>query len=407
MERLGYPRFATLGGDWGATVSNYIGLDFPEHLYGLYLTMVAAGPPEGSDGSELRENEKEWVAANAAFFAEESGYLQIQATRPQTLAYGADRFARRSGRVDRREAAGVERLRRRPRVGHQPGRHFGQHHPLLGDRYGQLGRPHLPRSNAGRAVGADRFAHRRAHGLCHLPQGDGAIAEGLGRAGLGRPALDGDAAGRPFRRPRGTRAAGSRCTSLLRGPPPLGSARAGRRPRGTGPRIRPGVECGHRSRADRGHQGGYRSNAAVRRHRGRGVGGSARVAPLVGLAHRGASRPVDGEDAVRRHAAAGRAPGRRGLVVHRRAQDDVVPGHPARHALREEARDPSHVGDLRGGGQRRLRPPCVREGQRGRRRVGERDLSLRRARPVRCAQHRCRDEGHACLQRLDRRVLCE
>jgi microsomal epoxide hydrolase len=88
MERLGYPRFAALGGDWGATVSNYIGLDFPEHLYGLYLTMVAAGPPEGSDGSELREEEKEWVAANAAFFAEESGYLQIQATRPQTLAYG-------------------------------------------------------------------------------------------------------------------------------------------------------------------------------------------------------------------------------------------------------------------------------------------------------------------------------
>jgi microsomal epoxide hydrolase len=88
MARLGYPRFATLGGDWGATISNYIGLDFPEHLYGMYLTMVAAGPPEGSDGSELRDTEKEWVAANAAFFAEESGYLQIQATRPQTLAYG-------------------------------------------------------------------------------------------------------------------------------------------------------------------------------------------------------------------------------------------------------------------------------------------------------------------------------
>jgi pimeloyl-ACP methyl ester carboxylesterase len=88
MGRLGYPRFGTLGGDWGATISNYIGLDFPDHLYGLYLTMVAAGPPEGSDGSELRDNEKEWVAANARFFAEESGYLQLQATRPQTLAYG-------------------------------------------------------------------------------------------------------------------------------------------------------------------------------------------------------------------------------------------------------------------------------------------------------------------------------
>ena len=88
MERLGYVCFATLGGDWGATTSNYIGLDFPHRLYGMYLTMAAAGPPEGSDGSELSEDENEWLAANAAFFAQESGYLQIQATRPQTLAYG-------------------------------------------------------------------------------------------------------------------------------------------------------------------------------------------------------------------------------------------------------------------------------------------------------------------------------
>ena len=88
MEGLGYARFGALGGDWGATISNYIGLDFAEQLFGLYLTMVAAGPPPGSDGSELRHHEKEWVAANATFFAQESGYLQIQATRPQTLAYG-------------------------------------------------------------------------------------------------------------------------------------------------------------------------------------------------------------------------------------------------------------------------------------------------------------------------------
>jgi pimeloyl-ACP methyl ester carboxylesterase len=88
MDRLGYPKFGLLGGDWGATISNFTGLDHPERLYGLYLTMVAAGPPAGSDFSEVTDPEKEWVAANAAFFAEESGYLQIQATRPQTLAYG-------------------------------------------------------------------------------------------------------------------------------------------------------------------------------------------------------------------------------------------------------------------------------------------------------------------------------
>ncbi|HUJ65708.1 MAG TPA: alpha/beta hydrolase, partial [Acidimicrobiales bacterium] len=87
MDRLGYPRFGCLGGDWGATTSNYMALDFPERLSGLYLTMVATGPPEGSDGSELSDEEQQWLAASAAFFAEESGYLQMQGTRPQTLAY--------------------------------------------------------------------------------------------------------------------------------------------------------------------------------------------------------------------------------------------------------------------------------------------------------------------------------
>jgi microsomal epoxide hydrolase len=50
--------------------------------------MVAAGPPPGADGSELSTTERQWVAANADFFAREMGYQQIQGTRPQTLAYG-------------------------------------------------------------------------------------------------------------------------------------------------------------------------------------------------------------------------------------------------------------------------------------------------------------------------------
>jgi microsomal epoxide hydrolase len=87
MNRLGYSRFGCLGGDWGATTSNYMGLDFPDRLVGMYLTMVATGPPPGSDGSELNDEERQWLAASSAFFAEEAGYLQIQGTRPQTLAY--------------------------------------------------------------------------------------------------------------------------------------------------------------------------------------------------------------------------------------------------------------------------------------------------------------------------------
>ena len=45
MDCLGYHRFGCLGGDWGATTSNYMALDFPDRLCGLYLTMVATGPP--------------------------------------------------------------------------------------------------------------------------------------------------------------------------------------------------------------------------------------------------------------------------------------------------------------------------------------------------------------------------
>lgn len=87
MERLGHRRFAMLGGDWGATVCNHLGLEFPERVLGMYLTMAAAGPPAGFDDRDLDDRERAWLAENAAFFAREAGYLQIQGTRPQTLAY--------------------------------------------------------------------------------------------------------------------------------------------------------------------------------------------------------------------------------------------------------------------------------------------------------------------------------
>ena len=88
MPRLGYERYCTQGGDWGATVSNYLALHDPDHLIGIHLSMVAAGPPPGADGSEILPEEQEWVAATGAFFVQEAGYQQMQGTRPQTLAYG-------------------------------------------------------------------------------------------------------------------------------------------------------------------------------------------------------------------------------------------------------------------------------------------------------------------------------
>jgi microsomal epoxide hydrolase len=87
MAMLGYERYGTQGGDWGATISNFLGLVDRDHLAGIHLNMVAAAPPS-PDPSSLSADDRELMAANAEFFTREAGYLQIQGTRPQTLAYG-------------------------------------------------------------------------------------------------------------------------------------------------------------------------------------------------------------------------------------------------------------------------------------------------------------------------------
>jgi pimeloyl-ACP methyl ester carboxylesterase len=89
MARLGYRRYGAQGGDWGAFVTNWIGLLDPEHCAGIHLNMVFAFPPPGSDPSEgLSDDEKQALADTQHFQAEETGYQQIQGTKPQTLGYG-------------------------------------------------------------------------------------------------------------------------------------------------------------------------------------------------------------------------------------------------------------------------------------------------------------------------------
>ncbi len=47
MSVLGYDRYGAQGGDWGAIATTMIGLVDPEHVMGLHLNMVVAGPPSG------------------------------------------------------------------------------------------------------------------------------------------------------------------------------------------------------------------------------------------------------------------------------------------------------------------------------------------------------------------------
>jgi microsomal epoxide hydrolase len=84
---LGYQRFGAQGGDWGAFTASALGVRHPEKLLGLHLNMLSTNPyiplPDKRTAEEARYAEEIRLWAK-----EETGYIQIQGTRPQTLAYG-------------------------------------------------------------------------------------------------------------------------------------------------------------------------------------------------------------------------------------------------------------------------------------------------------------------------------
>lgn len=85
MGELGYDRYGVQGGDWGAITGTALALQQPDAVLGLHLNFVGGGPPP-ADG-EMSEEERAYRERQAAFQATETGYSQIQGTRPQTLAY--------------------------------------------------------------------------------------------------------------------------------------------------------------------------------------------------------------------------------------------------------------------------------------------------------------------------------
>jgi microsomal epoxide hydrolase len=89
MRRLGYQRYGAQGGDWGAGVSRDLGLVDPDHVVGVHVNMLATFPPGDAGATEsLSDEEKARLQLGSRYQNELSGYNRIQATRPQTLAYG-------------------------------------------------------------------------------------------------------------------------------------------------------------------------------------------------------------------------------------------------------------------------------------------------------------------------------
>lgn len=90
MARLGYQRYGAQGGDWGASISAWLGRNDAEHCAGIHLNFVYGEAPSGTQDryAGLSESEKTRLRERSEFMSNERGYSQIQGTKPQTLGYG-------------------------------------------------------------------------------------------------------------------------------------------------------------------------------------------------------------------------------------------------------------------------------------------------------------------------------
>lgn len=90
MAQLGYGRYVAQGGDWGAIVTRRLGEAYADRLLGVHFNMIFA-LPDASDPDPMAgvtDTEKARFAAAAARIADGTGYMAIQSTKPETLAYG-------------------------------------------------------------------------------------------------------------------------------------------------------------------------------------------------------------------------------------------------------------------------------------------------------------------------------
>ncbi|MFC4110662.1 epoxide hydrolase family protein [Micromonospora zhanjiangensis] len=105
MKRLGYNRFVAQGGDWGALITDLIGLQAPPDLLGIHTNMPGTVPPDidaliqsditgiNKALSKLPANlsqEEKRACGQLDFFWKHGAYALVMGTRPETLTGLAD-----------------------------------------------------------------------------------------------------------------------------------------------------------------------------------------------------------------------------------------------------------------------------------------------------------------------------
>jgi epoxide hydrolase len=88
MKRLGYEGYGAHGGDAGALITRELGILKPEGLMGVHVLQIFAFPSgDPAEMQGLSDYDREALQILSGF-EDRAGYLKIQQTRPQTLAYG-------------------------------------------------------------------------------------------------------------------------------------------------------------------------------------------------------------------------------------------------------------------------------------------------------------------------------
>lgn len=88
VEVFGLGHFGALGSDWGSLVTSQWASHYPQGLCGVFLTMGGGVPSFDENSRPLSEAEIAWQQRAKASNIREGAYQALQATKPQSLAFG-------------------------------------------------------------------------------------------------------------------------------------------------------------------------------------------------------------------------------------------------------------------------------------------------------------------------------